>query len=466
MNKLILRTDSYKVAHWPVYPEGMDGLYSYLESRGGLFSETVAFGYTYYLKKYLTTPITMADVDYAEKRITAHLGSKTVFNRAMWEHIVKDHDGFLPLKIMAPPEGTVVPTRNVLMTIENTCPKCAACVNYVETLMLKVWYPITVATLSREIKKIIASFLERTGDPAGLPFKLHDFGYRGVSSEESAEIGGCAHLVNFMGTDTIIALETAFEYYGEEMAGFSIPATEHSVMSAKGPEGEFAQAERFLKTFAGGPFPAIACVSDTYNLWKLSKEGWGGQFKKMIEAMTDKVLVVRPDSGIPHVIVVQLIETLDESFGHTTNDKGYKVLNHVRVIQGDGVNLEEIKRILDAMEVRGWSADNIAFGMGGALLQQCNRDTLKFAFKASSISINGRISDVYKDPITDTGKRSKRGRLKLLNIDGVLQTVSIDTPGQNELIKVFENGKLLVEPIFSDIRERAALKPVQTLSFL
>lgn len=463
MNKnLILKTDSYKITHGPVYPEGTQHVLSYMESRGGRFPETVMVGLQYYLQEYLSKPITQTDIDYAEARIEKHFGTKKVFNRAGWEYILKNHNGYLPLRIKAVPEGTVVPTRNVLMTIENTDPMFWWGTNYFETMLLKIWYPITVASLSREIKKIILAALVKTGDPTTLPFKLHDFGYRGVSSEESAGIGGMAHLINFMGTDNFEALELTNEHYDCDMAGFSIPATEHSVMCARGEEGEVEQMQRFLREFSDGPYPAIACVSDSYNIFRACSEYWGGQLKQQVEALNDKVLVVRPDSGDPTIIPIQVVETLDESFGHTVNEKGYKVLNHVRVIQGDGIDLSTVRAILDNLIVRGYSADNIAFGMGGALLQQCNRDTQKFAIKASSYIINGKRYDYRKDPITDTGKRSKAGRLKLVRKDGVLTTVETEDLGTfDELVTVYENGILYNHSTFDEIRERAALHMVE-----
>jgi nicotinamide phosphoribosyltransferase len=456
----ILATDSYKVTHWPVYPEGTQYVYSYLESRGGDFPETVFFGLHYYLKKFLTTRVTTEMIDRAEKRFTAHFGTVAIFNRKGWEHIIEKHNGYLPLRVRAPKEGVVIPTRNVLMTIENTDPECYWLTNYMETLLLKVWYPITVATLSREIKKVVLRYLIDTGTPEAIAFKLHDFGYRGVSSEESAAIGGGAHLVNFMGTDTFIALEFLEEYYGEDMAGYSIPATEHSIMCAKGEEGEIDMMQRFLDTFKDGPYPAIACVSDTYNLWRACEEYWGGQLKSMVESLNDKVLVVRPDSGDPVTIVVQTAETLERAFGSTVNAKGFKVLNHVRIIQGDGVNLESIKKILEALKIRGFSADNIAFGMGGALLQSINRDSLKFAIKASSYVINGYVKDYQKNPITDMGKRSKKGRLKLVNERGIYTTYpASDGLGlSDELFTHFENGQVLYEPTFADVRELAKVE--------
>jgi nicotinamide phosphoribosyltransferase len=458
---IVTRTDSYKFGHWPVYADGTEHVLSYLESRGGLFPETVFNGLQPLIKKYLLTPVTMEDIDYAEARVAKHFGDKAIFNRKGWEHIVNVHGGRLPAVIKAVPEGTVVPTRNVLMTIENTDPACFWLTNHLETLLLKVWYPTTVATLSREIKKVIREGLEKTGDVAGLPFKLHDFGYRGASSEESAGAGGAAHLINFMGTDTFEALEFVTEFYGDDMVGYSIPATEHSVMMERGEQGEIEQMLRFLDTFGQNPaYPAIACVSDTYDIFRAC-EYWGTELRNNVINLNNKVLVVRPDSGDPPTIVRQVVETLDKYFGHAMNDKGFKVLNHVRVIQGDGINLDSIKRIQEELNVRGWSSDNIAYGMGGALLQQVHRDTQRFAIKACSYVINGRQVDQLKDPVTDTGKRSKAGRLKLIMREGIYETVTNNVLGKDHLDIVYKNGYLMRDQTFADVRARAELPTTQ-----
>jgi nicotinamide phosphoribosyltransferase len=448
----IIRTDSYKVSHFKQYPPGTTNIYSYLESRGGTFAETTFFGLQYYLKQYLSTPVTLADIDYAEMRIEKHLGPN-MFNRAGWERIVNVHKGFIPVRISAVPEGTSVPTRNVLMTIENTDPELPWVTNYIETLLLKIWYPITVSTLSKEIKKVIKKYLEETGDVTTLDFKLQDFGYRGVSSEESAMIGGMAHLVNFKGTDTMIALEGATEFYDEDMAGFSIPAAEHSAITAWGREFEYEAYQNMIRQFGEGQLYAV--VSDSYDIYNACEHIWGEELKSQVLA-ANATLVVRPDSGIPHQVVRQVIEKLGDKFGYTTNNLGFKVLNKVRVIQGDGINLEEIIRILESLKIRGWSADNVAFGMGGALLQQMNRDTNQFAIKASSMIRDGKIRDFAKKPTTDTAKWSKSGRLKLIRTDeGILETVTTHEFGINLLQVVWENGVLLQDQKFADIRERA-----------
>src|SRR5690606_14550578 len=200
MANILLMTDSYKASHAPQYPPGTTKIMAYLESRGGLFDKTVFFGLQYYIKKYLVgEQVTKKKIKKARAFWNAHFGFE-IFNNATearWMHIVEKHNGRLPIRIRAIKEGEVVPVKNVLMVIENTDPECFWLTNFLETLLLKVWYPTTVATLSRECKEIILEFLEKTGDPSLLPFKLHDFGYRGVSSEESAGIGAMSHLVNF-----------------------------------------------------------------------------------------------------------------------------------------------------------------------------------------------------------------------------------------------------------------------------
>ncbi len=455
MQNLILNTDSYKTSHFVQYPQGAEFVSSYIESRGGVHASTVFFGLQMFIKQYLTKPITLADIDEAEMICAAH---GVPFNRDGWIHILTAHNGYLPLEIEAVPEGTEVPTGNVLVQVINTDPTCAWLTSYIETALLRaVWYPTTVATVSKACQNIIARYLDETADNLnGLPFKLHDFGARGASSEETVAIGGLAHLVNFMGTDSFSALIAARRFYGADMAGFSIPAAEHSTITSWGREGETAAYANMLKQF-GGKDKLVAVLSDSYDIWNAIDNLWGGELKAQVETMGG-TLVVRPDSGEPVEVVPEAIEHLMAKFGYTTNTKGYKVLPAcIRLIQGDGVCAASIEAILAEMKKRGLSADNVAFGMGGELLQKVNRDTQKFAMKASAICVNGEWRDVYKDPITDQGKRSKKGRLALTKINGQFQTVARNSinPIANELVTVFRNGKLITEYTFDQVRNQA-----------
>lgn len=457
----MLLTDSYKVSHYKQYPPKTEKIYSYFESRGFKefeFKETVFFGLQYFLKTYLEgVQITEEKIQEAKQFWNAHFGNQ-LFNEKGWRHILEKHDGKLPISIKAIKEGTVIGTRNVLMTVENTDPECFWLTNFLETLLVQIWYPTTVATLSREIKKIILKSLQETGDPTSISFKLHDFGFRGVSSVESAGIGGCAHLVNFMGTDTAQALIVAKNFYKEEMAGFSIPAAEHSTITSWGQQNEIQAFKNMLDQYPEG---LVACVSDSYDIYHACAEIWGTALKDKILARNG-TLVIRPDSGNPKEVILRCLAILEEKFGTQTNEKGYKELpRQVRLIQGDGVDLLSIKEILESMKENGWSANNIAFGMGGALLQKLNRDTGSFAFKCSMAVIDGKEVEVFKNPIGDTNKTSKRGRLGLLKHPNGFHTWSykmLADPKEDQLEEVFKDGEVLTETSLSEIRERAYLQ--------
>jgi nicotinamide phosphoribosyltransferase len=455
---LILNTDSYKASHFAQYPEGTEKVYSYIESRGGEYDKLLFVGLQAFIKEYLEGPvITEAMVNEAEQFFKAH---GEPFNREGWDYIVQKHNGCLPIRINAPKEGLWMPVKNILISVENTDPKCFWLTSYIETPLLRAgWYPTTVATVSGRIKQIIKNALLETADNIdGLPFKLHDFGARGVSSLESAALGGMAHLVNFMGSDTVSGVMAANMYYGVEggMAAFSIPASEHSTMTILGREGEIEQFGRVIDKFAK-PGAIFACVGDSYDMMNFCKTA-GTLFKqKLIDS--GATLVVRPDSGDPATMSVAVIKELDKYFGSVENTKGYKVLNNVRVIYGDGINETSIRGILLNVKMAGYSADNIAFGMGGALLQHMNRDTMKWAMKASAAYINGEWVDVYKDPVTDSGKKSKRGRMSLFRsrLTGEFMTirtdeVRIDSEWENMMEPVFIDGRLLRKQTFDEVR--------------
>jgi nicotinamide phosphoribosyltransferase len=461
----IIRTDSYKFSQWMQYPSDTTHISSYIESRGGE-QESVFFGLQAFIKEYMLTPITMRDIDRAEKIVTAH---GLPFNREGWEIIVNEHGGLLPLEIEAVPEGTVMPTRNVQVQVVNTDPRLFWLTSYIETAMLRgVWYPSTVATKSRKMKKIIAAALHKTSDvPVNdqLFFKLHDFGARGASSTETAMLGGMAHLINFMGTDTFEAIPAIMELYNtDEVVGFSIPASEHSTITSWGRENEVKAFENMIDKFAG-PGKLYACVSDSFNIYEAAGDLWGTKLKDKIIAKGG-TLVVRPDSGDPETVPVEVIEILMDKFGFTVNSKGFKVLPpYIRLIQGDGINEHSLPKIIDNMIAKGFSIDNIAFGMGGGLLQAWNRDTLKYAMKASARrDVDGKWHDVFKDPISDHGKLSKKGRLGLILGAGLgtstIMTVPKDVADRkgNMLRPVFRNGELLVDDTFAAIRERATVK--------
>mmetsp|Transcript_15635 Transcript_15635/g.34183 ORF Transcript_15635/g.34183 Transcript_15635/m.34183 type:complete len:1042 (-) Transcript_15635:14-3139(-) len=468
LNNIVLLTDSYKVTHHLQYPPGTTKVYSYFECRGGAYENVCFFGLQYFLKKYMVGQVvTPQKVDEAEEYFKIHFSNPVhgyddrLFNRKAWTHILEKHGGKLPVEIKAVPEGTVLPYKNVLFTMENTDDECFWLTNYLETLLVQIWYPVTVCTQSREQKKIIAKYLKETGSEdivtgGGLLFKLHDFGFRGVSSVESAAMGGAAHLVNFLGTDTMAAMVFAKNYYGEAAAGFSIPASEHSTMTSWGREKEVDAMRNMLEKYPKG---TVACVSDSYDIFQACEKYWGTELKATIEAR-EGTLVVRPDSGELPGIVLQVLEKLGSRFDCTTTSTGHKLLPPcIRVIQGDGIDIKSLGIILEAMKAAGWAADNLAFGSGGALLQKLHRDTQKCAFKCSYAVCKGEGVDVVKDPVTDPGKKSKKGRLTLECENGEWKTVTEGKgdPTKDILVTIFKDGELLVDEKFATIRKRAEI---------
>ncbi len=463
---LILLADAYKYAHHKLYYPGTSYVYSYLESRGGQFDQTVFFGLQYFLKEYLQgAAFNQQDIDEAEDFLQQVFGRNDVFDKSRFQYILNKYNGHLPVKIKAVAEGSVIPTGNVLMTIENTDPECYWLPNFLETLLMQVWYPCTVATLSHEVKKAIRRYFDETAADeaaAGIDFVLNDFGFRGVSSVESAGLGGAAHLLNFSGSDNLAGSVMAMNYYNaNKVYGLSIPATEHSICTLLGQEGELEIFRHVLQTFPTG---TVACVSDSYNIFRACEEYWGGALKELILSR-DGTLVIRPDSGDPVKTLLSIFDILFKQFGYTVNAKGYKVLPpQVRIIQGDGVNYDGINTIYAALKQNGISSENLVLGMGGALLQKVDRDTQRYALKCSAATVNGRGINVEKHPVemnsqgklVESFKKSKAGKLKLIKTDDNYRTVKMDelTDIPDQLQTVFKNGVLLKDYGFDEVRER------------
>ncbi len=459
-NNICLLTDSYKVTHHYFYPEGTEKIYSYLESRvGAEFNKTIFYGLQYILKKYLEGPVVSQEkIDEADRLIAAHI-AEGIFNRDGWQYILDEHDGCLPIEIKAVREGTPVDVGNVLMTVENTDKKSYWLVNYLESLLLQVWYPSTVATLSAEVRKLSNFYLEVTGSVKdNLDFMLHDFGYRGATSTESSMLAGSAHLLSFSGTDTIPALTVPGNYYNDSnVYGFSVQATEHSVMTSLGPEGELNQILNVINQAKDG---ILSIVIDSYDYRNFLKQAAmsGSELNDAIMNFLDvegNKVVFRPDSGEPVSTTIDCLNILEGGFGSYLTDKGYKVFDsNIGLLWGDGLDYHKIRDILFAMKSNGWAAQNIIFGMGGGLHSSVNRDTQRNAFKCSAQLRDGEWHDIFKNPL-DSSKKSKTGRFKLITQDNSFRTIPIDGEGEDCLQTVFKNGDLLAEDTFGDIKSRA-----------
>lgn len=455
MTNILLSTDVYKMGHMEQYCPGTTKVYSYLMARSSKnFNEVVWFGLKYYLQEYLSKPIECYEiVDFLNYRrlILGCDASQDILNKMQ----KLANLGYWPLEIKALPEGRSYPLRVPLMTITNTHPDFYWCVGFVESLLLKLWYPCVVATHSKEYRKRVDAAYEDTCSEEMMFFKdfaVHDFGYRGDSSEESAALSGAAHLLSFKGSDAVVSYPFVNKYYPElKLEMFSVPASEHSVMCSFGRDNEFEAYEHMLNLYPSG---IVSIVSDTYDIYNVVTV-FAEKLKDRILAREGKV-VFRPDSGDPLQVIcgysdacpgtnehLGVLRLLDRVFGHTVNGKGYKELNaKVGLIYGDGMYLERYQQTIERMKRLGYAASNLIIGVGG-ILRNHTRDDLGFAIKATYVEVNGQPREIMKDPITDHGKKSHMG---LLAVNENFEVMEHCTPEQEQsgLLKtVFKDGRIL-----------------------
>lgn len=469
MENLMLATDVYKMGHMEQYPPGTTKVYSYLLARSDKkIPYTLFYGLQYYLKMLETKPTVEMMTEFLDYRKSIlGFGASSDIERKLAGLVEL---GYFPLKIKAVREGSIVPVRNVLMTIQNTHPDFYWVVGFFESLLLKVWNTCTVASYSKKLQDLCKQFAAGTCDNEGhVSFQVHDFGYRGCSSDETASLSGSAHLINFLGTDTIKAIKFVRENYGcQEPIGLSVPATEHSVMCAFEEKNEFQAFENLLGLYKSG---IVSVVSDTYNFWNVLTD-FAPRLKERILARDGKV-VFRPDSGDPLLVICGdpaapvghpawkgALRLLDEVFGSTKNSKGFKILNpKIGLIYGDGMYYERFKKILETMQQMGYASSNLVVGVGGLLLQQHNRDDQGYAIKATFAEVNGEQRELLKDPITDAKKKSHKGLLSLLrDKNGMYSTKDQCTALEEEsglLEEVFLNGKITRPTTFDEIRNRS-----------
>jgi nicotinamide phosphoribosyltransferase len=455
----LLDLDSYKLSHPPLYPKDVSGMFSYIEPRTGGKDTIVPFGLQMWVEKFLTVEIETWMVDEAEQFAKAH---GEPFARDDFDYLVRNY-GYFPVTIRAVPEGTPVPSGHAIVTIQCTDTRLFWLTSYLETALLRaVWYPTTIASLDYAFKLELAALYRKSGaSMEALPFALHDFGARGVTSAEQAEIGGAAHLVNFMGSDTIGGIRAANFYYNDPMAGFSVPATEHSIECSFGSSSaeEEVYLSHVLKTYAK-PGAIVSIVIDGYDVYRAT-ELLCTKFRQQIIDSGAKV-VFRPDSGDMFEVVPRILQMQAEAFGITLNDQGYGSINHVGLLQGDGITRETGLELVKAVIKLGYTADCVVLGSGGGLLQAITRDTYKFAQKASAIRKGSEWVGIAKDPITDPGKKSKEGRLTLVRsrMTGEYMTVGLDF-NQDEYYEVLQDvykyTAVFNKTTLAEVRSRCAI---------
>lgn len=496
--------DFYKLSHPEQYPEGTEFVYSNFTPRTSRMpgvEKVVFFGLQAYTLQWMIEYFNVYFFLRPRERVVdeyKHFIYFTLINPGniqgldtedCWKAIDKIdatrirelHDyGRLPITIKALPEGTLVPLRVPMYTIENTqSKKFYWLTNYFETQMsAEIWPQCTSATIAFEYLKLLTRYADMTCDNRDhVPFQAHDFSFRGMMGIEAAALSGAAHLLSFAGTDSCVAIERLEHYYGanisKEIVGTSIPATEHSVMCAHGNEDERAAILHLITNVYPTGFASI--VSDTWDFWHLVTVVYPS-LKDEIMARDGRV-VIRPDSGDPVDIICGdlnaetvherkgLIECLWDTFGGTVNSKGYKVLDpHIGAIYGDSITLDRAAQILFLLEKKGFAASNIVFGVGSFTYQYNTRDTFGFAVKSTDVIINGVEKAIQKDPKTDNGtKKSAKGRVIVWNDNGTLRLIdgmneeqykNMQGMYKDELQPVMVDGKLVRQETLSEIRSR------------
>jgi nicotinamide phosphoribosyltransferase len=481
MNPALL-IDGYKLDHRRQYPARTTRVYSNWtprESRVDGQKDVVHFGLQFFLDRYLTevfarffsAPIETVAAEY-ERRVNGYLGPNSIGT----DHIRALHTlGYLPLEFRAIPEGTRVPLRVPMLTVENTHSDFAWLVNYLESLMSCVlWLPCTSATTAMRIRALLDGAAEKTGSPAAfVDWQGHDFSFRGMQGPEAAALSGAGHLLFFNGTDTLPALDLIERHYGpvapDYLLAGSVPATEHSVMCAGGAQTERETFERLLELYPAG---IVSVVSDTWDLWAVLTETIPA-LKERILARDGK-LVIRPDSGNPADIVCGdpgaapgspasrgVIGLLWDVFGGSYTSTGHRLLDsHIGCIYGDAITYGRAKEITERLAANGFASANMVFGVGSFSYQYVTRDTYGFAMKATWAEINGHGVDLWKKPVTDNGtKNSARGRLAVMGGNGApLTVINQATPEQeaaSALRLVWRDGSFVVRENYATIRERA-----------
>ena len=506
-----LRKDAYKVFHPFAYNPLTTHVHANFTNRFNKHSnipnnaEVMWVGLQAYLvealvgawNEFFAQPKDKAVAEYS-RVVNAMLGKKISV-----AHMEELHDlGFLPLEIKSLPEGSLVPYGVPCMTMSSTVSGFGWCSNMIETdISSELWGISTSATTAFAYRKAFEAVPQLAKEM--IKFMGHDFSYRGMFGREAAARSGFGHLCSFVGSDTIPAALFAEQYYDaridEELVFASVDATEHSVMCSYGTEGELDSLVHLIENVT--PTGIISIVSDTWDFWKLVSE-YLPEIKDKIMAR-DGTVVIRPDSGDPVEIlcgrpavcvegkwyptelvrqerhgitelkygvttaqaiseyeVKGLIECLWDTFGGTTDADGFRLLDyHIGAIYGDSITLERQEQIIARLLAKNF-VPSVVLGIGSYTYQYVTRDTHGSAVKATDTQQGeGNHVPIFKEPKTDSSKKSAKGLLMVVEVDGRYELRDNVSPEEeasdaNCLETVFKNGVITKRTSLAEIRER------------
>lgn len=468
-------SDSYKYSHDSVYRDDVNATAAYglPRTKGSIIS---VFGMQQIIVDFLSKPLKQEDVDIFANLLNIHFFDNDVFNKTMWDKVVGECGGYIPVKIRALPEGIRVQGGITHYTVETDpkYPEFRQLASHVETTLLHAWYPSTIATNSYQMYQTIKGFQAVSSDVIDPSYSVIDFGFRGVPTNENAGVGGLANALYFDGSDnTQAVLKNSIVYYNGGVTGHSVRATEHVVQTMHGPTAmdQANYIDRIIDLWCKENKIA-SVVLDGYNLEREVKQVCkrAAQIKE-----SGAQFVCRPDSGDPLVWIPILLQKLSNAFGFVENSKGYRVMKNVKILWGDGINIKTMAEIGKMVIDLGYSIDNIVFGSGGGLLQKVCRDDFGWAQKGCAYHKHDTWYPMSKDPVTGPGKKSADGRRgvyynrltgEVIDIDIDKQTMDSEWIDLMQDVYVYSPG--MVEPFiidekFDDIKERArSINPIQT----
>ncbi len=492
MNPLLL-TDGYKTGHHQQYPKGTSLVYSNFTPRSNKYAPTgcdkvMSFGQQMVMKQ-IHDSFQKDFFDQPKDKVCTEIKTElSMYLNTDYDvtHFEELHDlGYLPIKVKALPEGTLVPIRVPVLTIYNTMPEFYWVTNYLETIISNLlWKPMTSASIAFTYKRNLTEWAMKTNPEAKefVSFQGHDFSMRGMDSVDAVISSGLGHLTSFLGSDSLPTIYGARKYYGADgfVAG-SVNATEHSVMCAGSKDDEIGTFKRLIDTYPTG---ILSVVSDTWDLWKVLTE-YLPALKSEIEGRDGK-LVIRPDSGDPADILCGdanaeygspankgVIQLLWETFGGTTNKQGYKLLNEkIGAIYGDSITIDRANNICQRLAENGFASTNVVLGVGSFTYQFNTRDSFGFAMKATYVEVNGEGREIFKNPITDDGtKKSAKGLLKVTKDSNgeyeLSDMVTFIETDEGEFQDIYVDGQFFNTTTLDEIRGRvtelteASLQPVQ-----
>ena len=478
----ILLSDTYKQVHHNMFPRGLTKLVSYWTPRRSMLKEQdhmVFFGLQAFIKEYLITyfkrDFFKLSTDEVQELYTISMDIQLGEGNYDISPILKLHElGYLPIQIRALPEGTLVPMGVPCIEITNTYPDFAWVVQWIECILqVELWKPCAHATIGHMYRELANFYYKKTCDDILRPeMACSDFGMRGMSCMEEAERCSVAWLLSFDKTSTIPAIDYLDKYYFNDCSvshiGIGAISTEHAVMASNyAVDGdEITFVKRLLTELY--PNASFSMVSDTYDYWNMI-DNILPACKKEIMQHNGKLLV-RPDSGDMVEISVKTIEKLWNTFEGSVNSKGYKVLDpHIGIIYGDGCTLNNVKKVWEELEKKGFAANNIVFGVGAFCFSAVvepdgrmvvvTRDMFGIAMKATFGEVNGQPIMIYKDPKTDVShlKKSHKGCCHVYyDENGELRCRDgYDSFVYDGALKtVFKDGEIYHTEIFKEIRDR------------